>query len=54
MMQHLGFSEQWLAWTQKILEIATTSILLNGVPGENIACNRGVRQGDPLFPLLLC
>jgi hypothetical protein len=41
-----------LAWTQKILETTSTSILLNGVPGKNIYCNRGVRQGDPLSPLL--
>jgi hypothetical protein len=54
MMQHLGFSDKWLAWTQKILETTSTSILLNGVPGKNIDCNRGVRQGDPLSPLFLC
>jgi hypothetical protein len=30
-MQHLGFSDKWLAWTQKILETTSTSILLNGV-----------------------
>jgi hypothetical protein len=52
LMQHLGFSEKWLTWTQKILETTFTSILLNGVPGKNISCNRGVRQGDPLSPLL--
>jgi hypothetical protein len=51
-MQHLGFSQQWVTWTQKILETASTSILLNGVPGKNIDCNRGVRQGDPHSPLL--
>jgi hypothetical protein len=26
--------------------------MLNGVPGKNIHCNRGVRQGDPMPPLL--
>jgi hypothetical protein len=52
MMQHLGFSDKWLAWTQKILETTSTSILLNGVLGKNIDCNRRVRQGDPLSPLL--
>jgi hypothetical protein len=52
MMQHRGFLEKWLTWTQKILETTSTSILLNGVPGKNISCNRGVRQGDFLSPLL--
>jgi retron-type reverse transcriptase len=52
MMRHLGFSENWITWTQKILQTASTSVLLNGVPGKNIACNRVVIQGDPLSPLL--
>jgi hypothetical protein len=34
------------------LASATSSILLNGVPGSQFHCKRGVRQGDPLSPLL--
>lgn len=30
----------------------TSVILLNGVPGKKIFCKRGVRQGDPLSPIL--
>jgi hypothetical protein len=41
-----------MGWTKAILNFATTSILLNGVLGRNIDCKRGVRQGDPLSPLL--
>jgi predicted subunit of tRNA(5-methylaminomethyl-2-thiouridylate) methyltransferase len=48
LMESLGFSNRWINWTKNILESATTSILLNGVPGRNIHCKRGVRQGDPL------
>lgn len=52
MMQQLGFTDKWITWVSSILKSATTSILLNGVPGNTIQCKRGVRQGDPLSPLL--
>jgi hypothetical protein len=35
-----------------IFSSATSSILLNGVAGEDFRLKRGVRQGDPLSPLL--
>jgi hypothetical protein len=37
---------------QNIFGSRTSSILLNGVPGKTFHCRRGVRQGDPLSPLL--
>jgi hypothetical protein len=51
-MKQLGFNNQWLNWTSTILNFATTSVLLNGVPGKDLRCKRGVRQGDPISPLL--
>jgi hypothetical protein len=52
MMRHLGFADKWLDWIQRILGSGTFSILLNGVPGNHFCCRSGVRQGDPLSPLL--
>jgi hypothetical protein len=52
MMKHLGFNDTWLNWTSNILSIASTSVLLNGVLGKSRAYKRGVRQGDPMLPLL--
>jgi hypothetical protein len=52
MMKHLGFNEKWINWIANILNSASTSVLLNGVPGKNLICKRGVRQGDPMSPLL--
>jgi hypothetical protein len=52
MLKHLGFGERFISWITNILTSASTSIILNGVPGKTIRCTRGVRQGDPLSPLL--
>jgi retron-type reverse transcriptase len=47
-----GFGERWIQWINLILGSGTSAILLNGTPGKRFYCKRGVRQGDPLSPLL--
>jgi hypothetical protein len=51
-MDKKGFPSRWLSWMQLIFNSGTSYVLLNGVPGKVFHCKRGVRQGDPLSPLL--
>jgi retron-type reverse transcriptase len=52
MLKARGFGPKWIKLIYKILHSASTSVLLNGVPGKKIICKRGVRQGDPQSPIL--
>jgi len=51
-MRQMGFDEKWLKWIEIIFGTGKSAILLNGVPGRQFHCMRGVRQGDPLYPLI--
>jgi hypothetical protein len=52
MMEAKGFPARWIKWVHDILSSAKSSVILNGVPSKEFNCKRGVRQGNPLSPLL--
>ena len=52
LLSHMGFSRRWVNWISMILSSSSTRIICNGSPGRRICHARGLRQGDPLSPLL--
>jgi hypothetical protein len=51
-LEHIGFLQCWRDWTAAILSSASTKILVNSRLGRRICHACGLRQGDPLSPLL--
>ena len=52
LLTHMGFSRRWINWISMVLSSASTKIICNGSPGRRICHARGLRQGDPLSPLI--
>lgn len=51
LMQRLGFPARWRDWIALLLS-TSSSCLLNGEVGASFCHGRGLRQADPLSPLL--
>jgi hypothetical protein len=51
-MEKLGFGARWRDWISLALASSSSRILLNGIPGRPIKHERGLRQADPISPIL--
>lgn len=47
-----GFSDRWINWIKIGLMSGISTVLVNGKEGRKFVCKKGLRQGDPLSPLL--
>ncbi|XP_026404153.1 uncharacterized protein LOC113299323 [Papaver somniferum] len=51
-LRRFGFSEVVIQWLKKIFESARIYVLINGGPCGFFEVGRGLRQGDPLSPIM--
>jgi hypothetical protein len=47
-----GFNETWCGWIQQVVAGRIVSVKVNNLIGPYIKSHKGVRQGDPLSPIL--
>ncbi|XP_077246096.1 uncharacterized protein LOC143885953 [Tasmannia lanceolata] len=51
-MSDQGFNSIWIQWIRGCIEKPSFSVLINGTPQGHFTSSNGLRQGDPLSPLL--
>ena len=53
MLRRMDFCKKWILWIEGCLKSASISILINDSPSSEFTPQRGLRQRDPLSPILI-
>ena len=51
-LEQRGFPPRWCSWIKKVVTCGTLSVIVNDQMGPYFTSGKGVRQEDPLSPLL--
>lgn len=51
-LRRKNFLEKWVGWMKQVVEGGRVGIMINGQPRNYFRTYKGLRQGDPLSPLL--
>ena len=51
-LEKRGFHQKWCSWIKQVVSGGTVSVKVNNSIGPYIKSYKGVRQGDPLSPIL--
>lgn len=52
LLKRMGFGEKWLKWIWRCISTVSLALLVNGKSAGFFPTSRGIRQGDPLSPML--
>ncbi|KAK0584469.1 hypothetical protein LWI29_013775 [Acer saccharum] len=52
MMEGMGFGAKWRGWIKECISFSSLFVLMNGRPTPQFGMEKGLRQGDPISPLL--
>ena len=52
LLDRMGFGVKWCKWIRTCISTIQFFVLINGSPADFFGNSRGLRQGDPLSPLL--